>query len=85
VLVDRGGEATPIETRALALTRELFHLWHQCRDGPQGTSDRAALQQALTSVQDGFEHLLDDGQRSADPKTAWCSHSLGWMAWPLGV
>lgn len=77
-LVDRGGVATPIGTRALTLTRDLFHTWHQFRDG---TMDRAGLEQVLAPVQDGFESLLDDGQRSPDPKVASLCRALDRL-WP---
>jgi transposase len=77
-LVDRGGAAAPVGTRALALSRDLFHLWHTFRGG---TLDRAGLRVALQPTQDAFAHLLDAGAAGADPKAAGLCRALDRL-WP---
>jgi transposase len=77
-LVDRGGAAAPIGTRGLALVRDLFRLWHQCRDG---TLDRPGLQGAIQPVQDALAALLDDGARCPDAKAAGLCRALDRL-WP---
>ncbi|MCA1843529.1 MAG: IS66 family transposase [Actinobacteria bacterium] len=77
-LVDRGGAAAPVGTAALALVHDLFATWHRCRDG---ALDRAGLALAMLPVQAAFEHLLDDGLQSPDPKAAGLCHALDRL-WP---
>ncbi|MGH2457213.1 MAG: IS66 family transposase, partial [Candidatus Limnocylindria bacterium] len=79
-LVDRGGAATPLGRRGVALTRDLFTAWPLFRGG---TLDRAGLQAPLRPVQDACATLLDDGACSPDAKAAGRCRALDrlWPAW----
>lgn len=77
-LVDRGGAAEEIGTAALALVRDLFAVWHQCRDGHL---DRAGLIAQMQPVQDAFDALLDTGIACPDAKAAGLSRALDRL-WP---
>jgi transposase len=77
-LADRGGVARPLGERGVALTRDLFRVWHRFR---RGELDRAGLQAATAPVQDGFERLLDDGIACADARAAGLCRALDRL-WP---
>jgi transposase len=77
-LVDRGGPAAPVGTKALALVHDLFTAWHQFRTG---TLDRAGLQAAVGQIDDALAALLHAGQGNPDPPAAGLCRAL-LRLWP---
>jgi transposase len=77
-LVDRGGPAAPLGTKALALVHDLFTAWHQFRTG---ILDRARLQAAVGRIDDALATLLHAGQGNPDPQAAGLCRAL-LRLWP---
>jgi transposase len=65
-IAQRAGASAAIGTQLLDVTRAIFGLWHNSRDGPLS---RAALQDALRPLRQRVEALLDEGTRCGHAKT----------------
>jgi transposase len=78
-LVERGGAAAAIGTAALAIEREVFELWHRCR---QGELDRATLRQDLEPLQARLWRVFAAGVDSDDARASALCRDLGRRLWP---
>lgn len=63
---ERGGTSGPLGAKLVALSHQMFHHWHQFRDG---TLDRDALQEAMRPIQEAVVEALKEGARCGHPKT----------------
>src|SRR5208283_1319552 len=78
-LIDRGQQGKAIGTRLIEQSNQLFHLWHQWREGKLS---RARLQKAMRPVRQAVRMALQRGQKSRCRKTAGtCKELLGHEDW----
>jgi transposase len=65
-IAERSGESKVIGEALLEQTKELFHLWHQARDG---TLSRRSFRRLLAPVQQRVKELLAEGSECKSAKT----------------
>lgn len=74
-LGERAGPAKSWSEACLALTNELFKLWHEFKATEAGMS-RAELAQRMEPIRAGFKQQLEEGQRLEDGKVKTFSTQL---------
>jgi transposase len=78
-MIDRGGAGKAIGERLLQQSNQMFHLWHQLK---QGKRSRAAFQKAMNPIREAVRKALQDGQKSRCQKTAGtCKELLAHEEW----
>lgn len=66
-MCDRGGASAALGEALLAQAHQMFHGWHQVREG---ALQRSTFRTYMTPLRREVERLLDAGSRSGVPKTA---------------